>query len=437
MIFNMTGFRHGYSVPLENNKKAYIKDKLGEGGQGTVYLVELDGRDYALKWYHQKINNGDRFYRNLANNIATDPPSESFVWPKYMTHIVDGEYGYLMELVPENYKCFSDFLLTKERFASITAVVTAALNITNAFRELHRKGFSYQDLNDGNFFIDPKTGDVLICDTDNVAPYGETLGIAGKARYMAPEVVRNIKAPDVMTDRFSLSVILFRLLFLDHPLEGRRTLCPCLTEELEHKFYGKYPLFIFDPENDSNIPVRGVHCNVIRLWPLYPQFVRDMFTKAFSQSCLKMETARPTDNEWQILFTRLRDCIVKCPCGGETFLDLDSTESKCVNCGMTIPRPPVLSVKKYRAALFPGKKIYRCHTDSDSDEYSTVTGMIMRSQNRPNVWGLKNVSGEDWNATLRDGSETVIPDGKVIVIVKTQTIDFGSCTGTVELKLPE
>ena len=61
---------------------------------------------------------------------------------------------------------------------------------------------------------------------------------------MAPEVVRNIKRPDVMSDRFSLVVVLFRLLFLDHPLEGKRVVeHPCLTEELELKFYGKAPIF--------------------------------------------------------------------------------------------------------------------------------------------------------------------------------------------------
>ncbi len=430
----MPQFHRGSAVALENNKTAYIKAKLGQGGQGCVYLATLDGKDCALKWYHRRINNGDKFYRNLANNIDTGSPSDAFVWPKYLSLIDDGEYGYIMDLVPDNYRCFSDFLLTKEKFSSISVVVNAALNITNAFRELHRKGFSYQDLNDGNFFIDPKTGDVLICDTDNVAPYGDSLGIAGKARYMAPEVVRNIKAPDVMTDRFSLAVILFRLLFLDHPLEGRRTLCPCLTEELEHKFYGKYPLFIFDPLDDTNLPVRGVHCNVMRLWELYPQFVRDMFIRAFSQPCLKREAARPTDNEWQILFTRLRDCVVKCPCGGETFLDLDAPESKCVNCGMRIPRPPVLAVKKYRAALFPGKKLYRCHTEEDSDNFTTVTATVMRSQNRPGVWGLRNESGSDWRAVLRDETETTVPDGKVIVIVKTSEIDFGTCVGRIEAK---
>lgn len=429
----MSSLPTGYAVALEHGKKAYVKAKLGEGGQGSVYLVEVDGRDCALKWYHRRINNGDRFYRNLANNIDTGEPSPSFVWPEYLSLVENGEYGYVMELVPENYKCFSDFLLTKEKFPSISVVINAALNITNAFRELHRKGFSYQDLNDGNFFIDPKTGSVLICDTDNVAPYGETLGIAGKARYMAPEVVRSIKAPDVMTDRFSLAVILFRLLFLDHPLEGRRTLCPCLTEELEQKFYGRYPLFIFDPENDTNIPVRGVHCNVIRLWPLYPQFVRDMFIKAFSQACLKGECARPTDNEWQILFTRLRDCVVKCPCGGETFIDLTESESKCVNCSMTIPRPPVLYTKKYRAALFPGNRLYRCHIDEDSDDYSLVTGAVIRSKTRPGIWGLKNMSGHSWTARLRDGTQTEVPDDKVLVIVKTDSIDFGGCSGTVKL----
>lgn len=109
-----------------------------------------------------------------------------------------------MDLRPGNYREFSEFLLAKVHFESLSAAVNAALNITNGFRELHRNGFSYQDLNDGNFFIDPSDGDVLICDNDNVAPYGESLGIAGKARYMAPEVVRNMTRPNVMTDRFSL-----------------------------------------------------------------------------------------------------------------------------------------------------------------------------------------------------------------------------------------
>lgn len=430
----MSEFCRGSRIPLDNGEIANIKEKLGEGGQGVVYLVDINGKDYALKWYHQKaLKDPQKFYDNLKNNIEQGAPTSAFLWPKYLTEVIAGEYGYIMDLIPNRFKCFSDFLLTKEKFKSISVVINAALNITNSFRELHRQGFSYQDLNDGNFFIDPQSGDVLICDNDNVAPYGESLGIAGKARYMAPEVVRNIKHPDIMTDRFSLSVMLFRLLFLDHPLEGKRTLCPCLTEELEQRFYGKEPLFIYDPDDSSNMPVRGVHCNVIRLWPLYPKFIRDKFIKAFSQEALCGSSTRLSDNDWQITFTRLRDSLIKCPCGGETFIDVECAESFCINCGTKIPRPPLLLTKKYKVVLFPGNKLYRCHTDSDSDEFSEITGEVIRSQNRASIWGLRNLSDKEWNVTLTDGSVSCCEKGKVTIIVKTDTIDFGDCESSIQI----
>ena len=59
---------------------------------------------------------------------------------------------------------------------------------------------------------------------------------------MAPEVVMGKKRPDIHTDRFSLAVVLYLLLFLNHPLEGKKTMCPCLTEQLERKFYGSEPV---------------------------------------------------------------------------------------------------------------------------------------------------------------------------------------------------
>ncbi|GHT94654.1 hypothetical protein FACS1894141_1740 [Spirochaetia bacterium] len=85
-------------------------------------------------------------------------------------------------------------------------MVNATLWITEGFRELHRKGYRCQDLNDGNFFIKAQNGDVLICDNDNVSEYGKNSGIAGKARYMAPEVVLGKGQPGIKTDGFSLGV---------------------------------------------------------------------------------------------------------------------------------------------------------------------------------------------------------------------------------------
>ncbi|MCI7212771.1 MAG: hypothetical protein MR467_01290, partial [Bacillales bacterium] len=77
--------------------------------------------------------------------------------------------------------------------------------------------------------MDTNTGHKLICDNDNVTAHKRSLGVLGKMRYMAPEIVRGDKLrkngprqmPDTHSDRFSLAIILFLALCLGNPFEGR------------------------------------------------------------------------------------------------------------------------------------------------------------------------------------------------------------------------
>lgn len=425
----MKEFQKGQRIKTVSGGELEVIQKLGEGGQGVVYKVNYNGKPLALKWYFgNKLNNADKFYRNIQNNIKQGTPTGAFLWPLEITEYFEGSFGYLMELRPPEYKDFSLFLLAKVHFANIEALINTALCITNGFRELHNRGYSYQDLNDGNFFVNPKTGDVLICDNDNVAPYGENLGIAGKCRYMAPEVVMGQKRPDSHTDRFSLAVVLYMLLFLNHPLEGKRTMCPCLTEELERKFYGSDPVFVWDPANDANRPVRGVHTNEIKLWPLYPAFVRKTFEKAFSHEVMvgNDTTHRVIEKEWQEVFTTLRDLTIKCSCGSETFIDPSQQSCRCINCGKSIERPPILKVKKYHATLAPGKKLYACHVQYDSDDFKEAKGEVISSRNNPSLLGLRNDSNNTWEAILPNGSSKGYPNGQVIKLGKGIKINFGN-----------
>lgn len=425
----MKEFQKGQRIKTVSGGELEVIQKLGEGGQGVVYKVNYNGKPLALKWYFgNKLNNADKFYRNIQNNIKQGTPTGAFLWPLEITEYFEGSFGYLMELRPPEYKDFSLFLLAKVHFANIEALINTALCITNGFRELHNRGYSYQDLNDGNFFVNPKTGDVLICDNDNVAPYGENLGIAGKCRYMAPEVVMGQKRPDSHTDRFSLAVVLYMLLFLNHPLEGKRTMCPCLTEKLERKFYGSDPVFVWDPANDANRPVRGVHTNEIKLWPLYPAFVRKTFEKAFSHEVMvgNDTTHRVIEKEWQEVFTTLRDLTIKCSCGSETFIDPSQQSCRCINCGKSIERPPILKVKKYHAALAPGKKLYACHVQYDSDDFKEAKGEVISSRNNPSLLGLRNDSNNTWEAILPNGSSKGYPNGQVIKLGKGIKINFGN-----------
>lgn len=49
-----------------------------------------------------------------------------------------------------------------------------------------------------------------------------------------------------------------------------------------NQLYGTHPVFIFDPNDKSNRPVKGYQDNALIYWDLYPQNLRDLFTQAFT-----------------------------------------------------------------------------------------------------------------------------------------------------------
>ncbi len=435
----MAEFKPGTKIPTIDGGDLEILQKLGEGGQGTVYKVKYNDEELALKWYFgNKLHDKDRFYDNIKNNIQKGAPTDNFLWPMYLTEKYEDSFGYLMKLRPEEYKDFSRFLLAKEKFSGVNAVINAALSIITSFRALHQKGFSYQDLNDGNFFINPQTGDVLICDNDNVAPYGEALGIAGKCRYMAPEIVLGKKQPGMKTDQFSLAVVLYMLLFLNHPLEGKRTTtCPCLTEEMEKKYYGAEPVFVYDDVDDCNRPMPGVHSNELKLWHVYPTFIQDMFKKAFAKEAMVGDAAdsyRVNEKEWEDVFIKLLDVRINCPsCGEATFIDRASgKQPQCINCDAPIRRVPILKVGRHEVILAPKKCINPCHVTADKTDYKNVAGMVMNSKLNPGVFGLQNKSGADWEAVHADGSSKIVKDGDTVKLVKGMKLKFAyNCVGEI------
>uniref|UniRef100_UPI000B0A6A50 protein kinase domain-containing protein n=1 Tax=Treponema endosymbiont of Eucomonympha sp. TaxID=1580831 RepID=UPI000B0A6A50 len=196
-------FKQGDKVQLEGGGTAAINKKLGQGGQGIVYSVSVNGKPHALKWYTCKFANKDAFRKNMQKNIANGPPDAAkFLWPLFLTEENGNAFGYVMNLRTKEFSEFSDILNHTVNFPSTELVIKSALNIVNGFRSLHRKGLSYQDLNDGNFFINVNTGDVLICDNDNVTPDGKKNAgnIGGKPGYMAPEIVCGNAYPDSLTD---------------------------------------------------------------------------------------------------------------------------------------------------------------------------------------------------------------------------------------------
>lgn len=391
----MIELKSGDRVSLANAGYVTVIKELGRGGQGIVYLVDLNGELKALKWYLNPP--GEAFYKNLLNNIRAGAPSEAFLWPEFVTARQKGSYGYVMALRPKNYYEFGNFLLAKVTFKSFTAMLAAAMKICNGFMMLHRFGYSYQDLNDGNFFINPYTGDVLICDNDNVMPEGERSGILGKARYMAPEIVGG-KMPNKYSDRFSLSVILFMLFYANHPFEGAKVVsCPCMTEAFEKRFYGSEATFIFDPNDRSNRPVKGIHQNVIKRWGVFPAKLREVFTEQFSQEKLKNPQTRLIESQWEKVIAGIRDELVVCPfCKEETFVEIEGDDHRCINCGRSIDVSKYLLIGTRKQVLTKGTKLYIDHDNLPDCQVveNTNDGKLLIKNISPEIWTVETPSGK-------------------------------------------
>ena len=401
-------------VSLVSGKSATIIKELGRGGQGIVYLVEVDGEQKALKWYLNAPD--DKFYRNLEHNIVSGAPSDAFLWPEDLTEKQQGSYGYIMRLRPKNYYEFGNFLLAKVLFKSFSAMLSAAMKICNGFMMLHRFGYSYQDLNDGNFFIDPSSGDVLICDNDNVMPQGEKSGIMGKTRYMAPEIVAG-GIPDKYSDRFSLSVILFMLFYANHPFEGAKVVaCPCMTESYEKRFYGSEAVFIYDPNDTSNLPVRGIHQNVIRRWPVMPKLLRDTFIQEFNQEKLKNPNTRMIEQNWEKIISQVRDSLIVCQhCGEETFVDTSLPSYKCMNCSKDNDLTKKLMFANRSLPLLNKCFIY-IDNDNVPDGIVTVdnTGFLL----------IKNISTESWTVETPSGKIKTVEPQDILPVKEGLKINF-------------
>ncbi len=408
----------GDKVNLTIGSQATIIKELGRGGQGIVYLVELGGQQMALKWYTNPPD--DKFYKNLEHNIMAGAPSDAFIWPEYLTLKEKGSYGYIMRLRPGDYYEFGNYLLARKNFKSFNAMMAAAMKICDGFMMLHRFGYSYQDLNDGNFFIRPTDGDVLICDNDNVMPQGEKSGILGKARYMAPEIVAG-GMPDKYSDRFSLSVILFMLFFANHPFEGAKVVaCPCMTEKFEKEFYGSKALFIYNPNDKSNLPVRGVHQNVIKRWPLFPSLLKETFIEEFSEEKLLNPNTRLLEQGWEKVISKVRDELVICPhCHEETFIDIHGNNCKCINCGKEIDVSKKMKIGTRELIITAGTKLYIDNDnkpDAEVDFFPTDKNLLV----------IRNLTDGIWNVDTPSGKVKVVNPKDILPVLNGLKISFGS-----------
>ncbi len=419
------------------NKRVEILDLLGEGGQGEVYLVSYGGDKLAFKYY--KDIPSDDFRYNLKNNIQKGSPSPNFLWPKEYIEFTDDSCGYLMDLRDKDYASFVSYLTGKNKFKNKRILLNWCIELVKSFKLLHERGYSYQDLNDGSFFLNPENGKILICDNDNVTADKRSLGVLGKMRYMAPEIVRGDKdkatgdrqMPDTHSDRFSLAIILFLALCMGNPFEGE-----CLKkyvivdEKAEYEMFGSHPVYIYNENDTSNRPIRGYHTTVLNKYPLLPSYIKEAFHRTFVDGLTDRENGRTTELEWLKLLCKYRDELITCSCGKEYIYGFAEKKhnDKCPYCKQDTRKFCYLHIGKNRVLLEPNKLLYEIHIDKYSSNYNLPIGRVIVNKNNPSLWGIELRMPNDVLIKDNNGNEKTISRTGVIPIVNGLKIKFNDAT---------
>jgi DNA-binding helix-hairpin-helix protein with protein kinase domain len=402
--------------------------KLGEGTQGEVYLVEGPQGYQAVKWYKPEQATPEQ-RAAILYLVRTGPPfgagGKRFIWPlDLVTRGSSRQFGYLMSRIDtRKFAELGEVWAHSKPVPNFSALSEISYQLANSYRALHLSGHCYRDISAGNLMFDPITGDILICDNDNVGVNRQSrCQVWGTMEYMAPEIIRGEEDPSTQTDLHSLAVLLFYLWVWHHPLHGLMEYrFHCWDIPAKKKVYGESPVFVFDPIDRSNsLPADPDYATARERWNRCPPLLQETFIRAFTDG-LADPDRRVTEGEWQNLFSVLKDSLATCPkCRAENFPGPAREQAQCWHCGTGLVTPPSLLIQRpggdTRLALSLGTTIRRRHIAPSSavDDGTVIVGTVVPHPSVPGAAGIRNNSSGTWHCTFPDGSSTEVTFGRAV-----------------------
>ncbi|HKR23150.1 MAG TPA: serine/threonine-protein kinase, partial [Pyrinomonadaceae bacterium] len=213
-----------------------ITEKLGVGGQGTVYkATDLKlGRPVVIKVIPPELSakeaNLKRFEREARLASSLDHPNICTIFD---LDEVDGVHFIAMQHVEgKNVR-----QLVAGRPLELRTALLIGLQVADALAAAHSRGIIHRDIKSGNVMVTP-TGQVKVLDFGLAKLLDETeaatsgihrtelteIGIPyGTATYAAPEQARGDRV-DRRADIFSLGVLLYEMLTGTWPFRGKTTI---------------------------------------------------------------------------------------------------------------------------------------------------------------------------------------------------------------------
>ena len=300
----------GEMVITLSGKKYRLEKLAGSGAQGVVYEDATGSK--MIKFYYpteSKVLDEDiidrlRFIRDVkipTNFVAVqdiiETPYIGYVMNKVSDHKPLNTY-----LIPDKKRSFSEWY---NNGRGLRERLFIGYMIAKAFEDLERKNLSYCDISGNNILVKiEKAVSIKMIDVDNIYVAGKgTTAVLGTPRYIAPEVINRQKNPDVLSDNYSLAVILFELLRVGHPYISDDVL-DGTPEDEEQALAGKADYVT--NENSTNMLPSDV---------VFTGMLEELFKKCFVDG-KSNRMLRPSAKEFEYALLDASNKVIKCPsCG--------------------------------------------------------------------------------------------------------------------------
>ena len=279
--------------------------KLGEGGEGAVYLVEGDPGSVAKIWHPDRVPpDADARIRYMVNNpvIPDLGPVWRITWPQHPVLENGVIAGYTMRLLDLNEYWAPTVEYYIPRVARNTEAYQGrelraddrarmAMNLALAFRAVHKAGYVIGDVNEKMVEVN-RQNDVAMLDCDG---YGFTDPATGRTfsnnmgqpEFQAPEAQGNLSNRTQEQDLFGLAVLIFCLLTGFHPytITGQHA--------QDYPTHGDRISNWLFPAADQNLTTLQPYCDA---WDTLTDRQIELFMRCFDRRYAGQP--RPTPQEW-------------------------------------------------------------------------------------------------------------------------------------------
>lgn len=352
-------------------RKITLTNQIASSGEGTVWGTDYSG--YLAKVYHLPHHERVKKLEVMVTHPPREPNSHhnhfSFAWPKSLLRDSNGwVLGFLMPAITGGVELIDVYNPQRRQQLGLEInwyfLHATAMNIASIIQALHVEGHVLGDIKSQNILVNNRALPSII-DTDSFQVCHPNTGeiyrcLVGSEGFTPVELMGkdfHITDQTEVHDRFRLAVIIYHLLFGNHPFQGHwigKEDSPDTNQLIRRGFWPYASNSLIQP-GPLTIPLDIVH-------PEIQQCFKRCFNDGHTRSDL-----RPTAEEWfKALKVAIEDLT---PCSQITNHYHSKTYGNCYWC----ERASTLGVD-----IFPGVTIQQPQSSATS---STSQSKIFAADN--------------------------------------------------------